>query len=255
MSTLQQELIQLQTVASKLVEGIGSTSETINTESSKLLEMNKVNLLTAIDDQQVSLSKESSSVFQFFVEQLSTIQTQLIDQLTQIAEEGMEGSVQTSEQIEITLEDTKNQTVSKGMEIIQAQQSSLTTQTNTLSDQLRETLSALSNSVNATLDQLIELSTSTLSGSQMELSKIISDTSQAIDEDNEKLKTAFGQDIEQSLQSYAKSLDLIKTRLARAIQDNIRHTNEVMQQFEETALTDIQQRSSNILASVQQITD
>ncbi len=254
-STLQQELVQLQTVASKLVEAIGSTSETINTESSKLLEMNKVNLLTAIDDQQASLSKESSSVFQSFVEELNTIQTQLIDQLTQIAEEGKEGSVLTSEQIEMVLEETKNQTVSKGAEIIQAQQSSLTTHTNTLSDQLREKLSALGNSVNATLDQLIELSTSTLSGSQRELSKIISDTSQAIDEDNEKLKTAFGQDIEQSLQSHAKSLDLIKTRLARATQDNIRHTNEVMQQFEETALTDINQRSSNILAAVQQITE
>lgn len=254
-STLQQELIQLQTVASKLVENIGNTSDTINTESSKLLEMNKVNLLTAIDDQQASLSKESSTVFQSFVEQLSTIHNQLIDQLTQIAEEGKEGSVQTSEQIEMALEETKNKIISKGAEIIQAQQSSLITHTNTLSDQLREKLSALSNSVNATLEQLIELSTSTLSGSQRELSKIVSDTSQAIEEDNEKLKTAFGQDIEQSLQSHAKSLDLIKTRLARATQDNIRHTNEVMQQFEETALTDINQRISNILAAVQQITD
>lgn len=254
-STLQQELVQLQTVASKLVEAIGTMSEAINTESSELLEMNKVNLLTAIDDQQASLSKESSSVFQSFVEQLSTIQTQLLDQLTQNADEGKEGTVQTNEQIELALEETKNQTVTKSAEIIQTQQSSLTTHTNTLSEQLREKLSALSNSVNATLDQLIELSTSTLSGSQSELSKIVSDTSQAIDEDNEKLKSTFGQDIEQSLQSHAKSLDLIKTRLARATQDNIRHTNEVMQQFEETATTDINQRSSNILAAVQQITD
>ncbi|MFX1342767.1 MAG: hypothetical protein ACFFAL_08710, partial [Promethearchaeota archaeon] len=254
-STLQRELIQLQTVASKLVEAIGSTSETIHTESSKLLEMNKVNLLTAIDSQQASLSKESSSVYQSFVEQLSTIQTQLIDQLTQIAEEGKEESLQTSEQIEIAFKESKNQTISKGAELIQAQQSSLTTHNNTLSVQLRETLSALSNSVNATLDQLIELSTSTLSGSQRGLSKIISDTSLAIDEDNEKLKTVFSQDIEQNLQSYAKSHDLINTRLDRATQDNIRHTNEVMQQFEETASTDIQQRNSNILALVQQITD
>ncbi len=254
-STLQQELIQLQTVASKLVETIGNTNETINTEASKLLEMNKVNLLTAIDNQQASLRKESSTVFQSFVEQLSTIQNQLIDQLTQIAEEGKEGSIQTSEQIEMALEETKNQTVSKSTEIIQDQQSSLTTHTNTLTDQLREKLSALSNSINSTVEQVIELSTSTLSDSQRELSKIISDTSQAIEEDNEKLKTAFGQDIEQILQSYAKSLELIKTRLARATQDNIRHTNELMQQFEETALTDINQRSSNILAAVQQITD
>lgn len=254
-STLQQELIQLQTVASKLVEAIGTTSETINTESGKLLEMNKVNLLTAIEEQQASLSKESSSVFQSFVEQLGTTQTQLINQLTQIAEEGKEETVQTNEQIETALEETKNQTVLNSTEILQAQQGNLTRHTNTLSGHLREKLSTLSNSLNASLDQLIELSTSTLSGSQSELSRIISDTSQAIDEDNEKLKTSFSQDIEQNLQTHAKSLDLIKTRLARANQDNIRHTNEVMQQFEETALTDINQRSSNILASVKQITD
>ena len=212
MSTLQQELIQLQTVASKLVETIGSTSQTINTDSSKLLEMNKVNLLTAIDEQQASLSKDSSSAFQSFVDQLSTIQTQLINRLTQIVEEGKEGTVQTNEQIEMALDETLNQTVLRSAEIIQAQQSNLTTHTNTISDQLREKLSALSNSANATSDQHIESSTSTISGSQRALSKIISDTSLAIDEDNEKLKTAFGQDIEQTLQSHDEDIIRAKAR-------------------------------------------
>jgi sugar-specific transcriptional regulator TrmB len=254
-STLQQEIIQLQTIASKLVETIGNTGEAIDIESNAMLEMNKVNLLTAIDEQQASLNKESSSVFQSLAEQLNTIEIQLIAQLTQNAEEGKEGTVQSSEQIKLTLDENLNQVASKSAEIIQAQQINLTTHTSTLSAQLREKLSAISTSANTTSDQLIQLSTSTLTGSQKELSKIISDTNLAIDEDKEKLRTAFGQDIEQNLQSYVKSLDLIKTRLARATQDSIRHTNEVLLQFEETALTDIQQRNSNILVTVQQITD
>ena len=135
---------------------------------------------------------------------------QLISQLTQNAEAGKEGTVQSSEQIELTLDENLNQAASKSAEIIQAQQTNLTTHTSTLSAHLREKLSAISTSVNTTSDQLIQLSISTLTDSQKELSKIISDTNLAIDEDKEKLRTAFGQDIEQNFQSYVKSLNLIK---------------------------------------------
>jgi sugar-specific transcriptional regulator TrmB len=254
-TNLKEELVQLQTVASKLVEKIKLTGTTIDTELKQTIEKNRVQKLTAIDEQQNSLNKEITSTFQALEEDLNTTQTQLLSTLTQEAKEGKEAVDQSSTQIDTTLDKALDQTESKSTEITQGLQTSLASKTDTFATQIQTNLSSISNKVNTTSEQLIQTLTSLLTESQTELNRILSETSQTIEEDNLKIRTGFGQEIEQTLQSFTQTPDLTYTILNRAIQDGIRRIREIMRTFEESTLTDVQQRKETLIATIKQIID
>jgi hypothetical protein len=254
-TTLQQEITQLQTVVSELITKLGSTEETISTGMNNFLEASKTELITVLDEQQVSLDKNLTNAFQSIVEQMSTIQTQLVSDLKEETEKGKTEIGQSDEQLETALKETQNQILTKSTEVNQTTITEFTSLTTTLSNSLSELRSTITSNVGNSSDQLEQSVTTKLTGFKEDVEKICSDANESIEEDNEKLKTGFGQEVNQHLQSFAKARDLTQTRLIRANQDNIRHIKEVMQQFNDVALTDIQQGSETILATIQQIVD
>ncbi len=254
-TNLQEEIVQLQTVASKLVEKVKLTGATIDTELQQAIEVNRVQKLTAIDEMQNSLSKEVTTTFQNFVEYINTSQTKLLSTLTQEAEEGKEALDLSNTQIDTALDEILDQTEFKSTEINQNLQTSLTSKTGTFATQIQTNLSSISDKVNTTSEQLIQKLTSMFTDSQTELNRILSETSQVIEEDNLKARTGFGQEIEKTLQSFKQTIDLTKTRLIRAIQDSLRHIRETMHTFEESASIDVQQKNETLIATTKQIID
>ncbi|MFX1540948.1 MAG: helix-turn-helix domain-containing protein, partial [Promethearchaeota archaeon] len=254
-TNLQEEIVQLQTVASKLVEKVKLTGATIDTELQQAIKANRVQKLTAIDEQQNTLSKEVTSRLQNFVEQLNASQTQVLTTLTQEADEGKAALDQSNTQIDTALDEILDQTEFKSAEVNQEFQTSLTSKSDLFAKQIQTNLSSINDKVNTTSEQLIQTLTSMLTESQRELDRILSETSQVIEEDNLKTRTGFGQEIEKTLQSFIQTIDLTKTRLSRAIQDSIRHVRESMHIFEESASTDVQQKNETLIASMKQIID
>ncbi|MFW9935591.1 MAG: hypothetical protein ACFFDU_08870, partial [Candidatus Thorarchaeota archaeon] len=254
-STLQQELVQLQTVTSKLIERIGETSEKIDTELVEQIELNKVNLLNTINTQQTALSKETSSTFQSLAEQSREIQNQLFDELERVTNEGREELEQHLSEIDTAFNATLNTTLTKNDTSYQTRLETLKIKTQTIIGQLGENLSTLGERMSASSDQFSESLISTLKSSQGDISKLLSNIIVGIEENKKNFQTTIEEQVENALQDQTKTLNLTETRLKRAFQDGLRRTEETLQSFKGTAVTNLKQKSDTLVASINQILD
>ena len=252
-STLQQELVQLQTVISKLVEKIGATGETIDTELVEQMETSKVNLLNAVDAQQTNLSSETSAFFQTLAEQSRAHQTQLLDNLQEVAEEGKEALDQNQAEINTSLENTVNQTLSNNEKTFQTLSDNLKTTTQNIITQFGENLSTFGEKMSSSTEHLLDSLRTTLINSKKELGKQLSESGVAIDNANQSLETQIGQEVEKALQDHTKALDLTESRLSRATTESIRRITENLNNFKSSTSTELEQKSTAIVATVNQV--
>lgn len=254
-STLQQELVQLQTVTSKLIERIGETSEKIDTELVEQIELNKVNLLNTINTQQTTLSKETSSTFQSLAEQSREMQNQLFDELERVTNEGKEELEHHLSEIDTAINATLNTTLTKNDTSYQTRLETLKIKTQNIIGQLGENLSTLGERMSVSSDQLSESLISALKSSQGDISKLLSNAISGIEENKETFQKAIEEQVENVLQDQTKTLNLTETRLKRAIQDGLRRTEERLQSFKRTAVTNLKQKSDTLVATINQLLD
>ncbi len=254
-TTLQQELVQLQTVISKLVEKIGETGETIDTELVEQFEISKVNLINAIDAQQSALVTETSTTLQTLAEQSRTLHTQLHDKLKHVTEEGKETLDQNQTAITALLKNAINQTLANNEKTFQTRFDELNAISQTMITQFGETLSTFGEKITSSSDYLMNSLTTVLSGSQTELGMHFSDSSQGIDDATQTFQVEIAQEVEKALQSQTKGLSLTQTRLNRANQENMRRMQESLQTFNSTTSTELEQRSKTIVDTVHQVLD
>lgn len=254
-STLRQELVQLQTVISKLVEKIGETTVTIDSELNEQIEENRVNLLNALNAQQTALSTETSATLQSYIEQSRMIQTQLHKGLRRIATEGKETLEQKQTELKVKIDNTVAQNLSKSEATNQSRQEALQMKSQTMITQLGENLTAFGNGITTSSDQISESLTSMLTNSQTELDKLFTVTREGIDENHLALQNEIGQDVETALQSQTKATDLTQTRLKRATQDSVRRMQESLQNFKSTASTELLQKSKTMSDTIDQVLD
>ncbi len=254
-STLQQELVQLQTVIAKLVEKIGYTSETIDTELIEQIETSKVNLLNTMNAQQTALSTETSATFQSLAEQSREIQSQMQDSLNHVAKEGKEVLDQNQTEIDNALENILNTTLSKNDKSYQLHTETLKTTTQNMIAQLGENLSTFGTKIDDSSNKLSESVTSELLRSQTEFNKLLSDIGATIDENTQTFQTVIGQEVEKALQSQSKAMSLTETRLNRAVQDSMRRMKESLQNFKGATSKDLQQKNRSVTATIKQVLD
>ena len=254
-STLRQELVQLQTVISKLVEKIGETTETIDSELIEQIDENRVNLLNALSAQQTTLSTETSATLQSYIEQSRMIQTQLHKELGRITTEGKKALEQKQTEIKAKIDNTVTQNLSKSDATNQSRQDALLTKSQTMITQLGENLTTLGKKSSTSSDQLSESLTSMLTNSQTELAKRFTATREGIDEIQITLQNEIGHDVETALQNQTKAMNLTETRLKRATQDSIRRMQENLQNFKGTASTELQQKSKTMSDTIKQVLD
>jgi hypothetical protein len=254
-STLRQELVQLQTVISKVVEKIGETTETIDSELNVQIEENRVNLLNALNAQQTALSTETYTTLQSFNEQSRKIQTQLHKELGRITTGSKETLEQTQTELKATIDSTVTQNLSTIDATNQSRQEALRIKSQTMITQLGENLTAIGNKISTSSDQLSESLIAMLTDSQTELAKLFMTTREGIDENQLALQNEIGQDVETALQNQTKAMGLTETRLKRATQDNIRRIQESLQNFKGTASTELQQKSKTMSDTINQVLD
>ncbi|MFX0168093.1 MAG: helix-turn-helix domain-containing protein [Candidatus Hodarchaeota archaeon] len=251
-NNLQQEIVQLQTVAAKLVDKIKTNRTALETELQDRIQTYHEDLISVLDEQHTSIDKDVSSALESLIEQISTSQTNVVTQLSKWKDEGKEKLDLSSAQIKTDLDDTLSKAISKSAQITQTQQSTVTGETEQLTLKVLDCLSSIDEKAKTTSDVLIQTLTTNFSTLSTEVDKLFSDTSATIEEDVEKFNNSISQETEQTFQSYTQQLDLTKNRLTRATDDSIRHTTENLQAFKDTATTELQQRSTAVEAALKQ---
>ena len=250
-NNLQQEIVQLQTVATKLVEKIASERTALDDELKTQIQTNQINLISTFEEQYASVSKEMSSTLDAFIEQVTSLQSRLLDNLVKWKEEGNE-TLEKSTEIKTIIADTLNQTMTKSTELSQNQQNRIVEETKQLAQHAQKAFSSIDEKTKTVSDSLVQSLTTNLSTLQTEISQIFSNTTTTIEEDTQKFNTNLSHEIDQTLQTYSQKLELTKTRLIRATADSLRRSSENLQTFKDTASTELQQRSSGIEAAFRQ---
>jgi hypothetical protein len=251
-NNLQQEIVQLQTIAAKLIDRFQTTRTALDTEFKTQIQTHQVNMISTLEEQYTSINNEISSTLDILIEQVTSLQSQLLTHLSQWKEKGKETLELKQTQITTTLDDTLAQTTSKSIELSQNQQNQVAEKTAQLVAKLQEYLSSIDEITKTTLDSLVQSLTTHHSTLHTEVDQLFSSTSASVEEDAQKFYTNMTHEIDQTLQNYAQTLDLTKTRLTRATDDSIRRTTTSLQTFKDTASTEIQQRSSAIEAGLKQ---
>ncbi|MFX1581092.1 MAG: helix-turn-helix domain-containing protein [Promethearchaeota archaeon] len=254
-STLEQELTQLQISTSKLVEKIGETGKIIDTELNTQADSSREELRNGILNHYTTLSTDTSSTFQSLIEQSREGQTQLLDNLKQVKEEG--GALLDQNQVELNtkITNTLNDLLSRNDQTYKTQLSELKTKTQSIESRFRENLSTASDKLQGSTDQLLESLTASLTNSETELTKLFSDSIGAIENAKQAFQTKVGQELELALQSQSKAMSLTESRLNRANQDSIRRTTDSLQNFKTTALKDLQQKTTIMVGAINQVLD
>ncbi|MDO8055631.1 MAG: hypothetical protein Q6361_02115, partial [Candidatus Hermodarchaeota archaeon] len=251
-NNLQQEIVQLQTVATKLVEKIESERIDLDNELKIQIQTHQVNLISTFEEQYASVTKDMSSTLDAFVEQVNNLQSRLLNDLAQWKEEGKDTLDMKHTEIKTIIDDRLKQTVTQSTELNQSQQNRIVEETEQLAQQVQVALSSIDEKTKTTADSLVESLTKNLSTLQTEINQIFSNTSTTIEEDTQKFNTSLSHEIDQTLQTYSQKLDLTKTRLIRTTDDGLRRSAESLQTFKGTASTELQQRSSGIEAAFKQ---
>lgn len=254
-STLRQEIVQLQTVATKLNEKIGKIGEAIETKFEEQIEGSIVNLHAALEEQQVTLSNEISTMFQTFTDQFEKIQGELQQSLTQESQVGQETLDESFGQLSNLLDEKTTQLSLQNEKAEKTQLNLLERQLEPQQTIIQETLSNVHTKSSNNLDQFTKMVTELLTLQQRELEKATTASWEAWERESTKFSSNLGKDVEQMFQNQRKELDLVKTRLTRVTSDWLRSATEILQNFKESTLTDISQKSDAITLSFKQIVD
>jgi len=251
-NNLQQEIVQLQTTATKLVEKSAAERNALDSELKAQIENHQVNIISSVEEQYSSINKDISSTLNAFIEQVTSLQSRLLDYLSKWKEEGNATLDSKGMEIGTIIDETLKQTSTQSAELHQAQLSRIAETTEELTQIVQEALSSIDEKTTTISNSLVQSLTTNLKTIQNEIDQLFMNTNTTIEEDIQKANTSLSQEIDQVLQTYSQKLDLTKTRLIRATEDNLRRTTESLQTFKDTASTELRQRSSVIEAALKQ---
>ena len=200
-NNLQQEIVQLQTTATKLVENSAAERSVLDTELKNQIENHQVNLISSVEEQFSSVNKEISSTLSDFIEQVTGLQSSLLNYLSQWNEEGKTTLDSKGTEIKTIIDDTLNQTLTKSEELHQNQQSQTAEAIEQLTQKIQGALSSIDDKTTITFDSLVQSLTTNLTTIQNEINQLFMNTNTTIDEDVTKFNVNLGRDIDQTLQT------------------------------------------------------